>query len=126
MLPSDVVLDVRDLEVTFAGPNGPIRPVRGVSFSVRRGEAVGVVGESGSGKSLTALAVTRLVDDAGRVDATRLELLGGDLRAEDTPVQREVARHLAGDGLPGPDDVFQPDPHGSVASSPRWPPTTRG
>ena len=87
---SDVVLDVRDLEVTFAGPDGPIRPVRGVSFSVRRGEAVGVVGESGSGKSLTALAVSRLVDDSGRVDATRLELLGADLRAEDTPVQRRL------------------------------------
>ena len=61
-----------------------------MSFSVRRGEAVGVVGESGSGKSLTALAVTRLVDDPGRVDATRLELLGTDLRAQDTPVQRRL------------------------------------
>jgi peptide/nickel transport system permease protein len=89
-VPSDVVLDVRDLEVTFAGPAGPIRPVRGVSFSVRRGEAVGVVGESGSGKSLTALAVSRLVDDAGRVDATRLELLGSDLLAGDTQVQRRL------------------------------------
>ena len=38
---SDLVLDVRDLEVTFPGPDGPIRPVRGVSFAVRRGEAVG-------------------------------------------------------------------------------------
>jgi len=87
---SDVVLDVRDLEVTFAGPDGPIRPVRGLSFSVRRGEAVGVVGESGSGKSLTALAISRLVDDSGRVDASRLELLGSDLRAQDTPVQRKL------------------------------------
>jgi peptide/nickel transport system ATP-binding protein/peptide/nickel transport system permease protein len=86
----DIVLDVRDLEVTFGGPDGPIRPVRGVSFSMRRGEALGVVGESGSGKSLTALAVTRLVDDSGRVDASRLELLGTDLRADDTPVQRRM------------------------------------
>jgi len=85
---SDLVLDVRDLEVTFAGPRGPVRPVRGVSFAVRRGEAVGIVGESGSGKSLTALAVSRLVDDSGRVDATRLELLGHDLRSADTPAQR--------------------------------------
>jgi peptide/nickel transport system permease protein len=84
------VLDVRDLEVTFPGPNGPIRPVRGISFAVRRGEAVGVVGESGSGKSLTALAISRLVDDAGRVDASRLELLGSDLRAADTKAQRQL------------------------------------
>src|SRR3954454_6392437 len=86
----DLVLDVRDLEVTFPGPAGPIRPVRGVSFAVHRGEAVGVVGESGSGKSLTALAVSRLVDDTGSVDATRLELLGRDLRAKDTAVQRKL------------------------------------
>jgi oligopeptide/dipeptide ABC transporter ATP-binding protein len=91
----DVVLDVRDLSVTFPGPRGPIRPVRGVTFSVRRGEAVGVVGESGSGKSLTALAVSRLVDDAGRVEADRLELLGTDLRARDSRAQR----HLLGTSL---------------------------
>ncbi|HEX6148132.1 dipeptide/oligopeptide/nickel ABC transporter permease/ATP-binding protein [Nocardioides sp.] len=93
--PTDTVLDVRDLVVSFPGPDGPIRPVRGVSFSVRRGEAVGVVGESGSGKSLTALAVTRLVGDPGRVDAERLELLGADLLAEDTKAQR----HLLGTSL---------------------------
>ncbi|GAA1757642.1 dipeptide/oligopeptide/nickel ABC transporter permease/ATP-binding protein [Nocardioides hankookensis] len=86
----DLVLDVRDLEVTFPGPDGPIRPVRGVSFAVRRGEAVGVVGESGSGKSLTALAVSRLVGDPGRVDASCLELLGTDLRAADTKAQRQL------------------------------------
>ncbi|HYQ66397.1 dipeptide/oligopeptide/nickel ABC transporter permease/ATP-binding protein [Actinophytocola sp.] len=88
--PSDVVLDVRDLEVVVPGQHGPVRPVRGVSFAVRRGEAVGIVGESGSGKSLTALAVTRLVGDDGRVDATRLELLGHDLRAPDTAVRQRL------------------------------------
>jgi oligopeptide/dipeptide ABC transporter ATP-binding protein len=86
----DVVLDVRDLEVTFPGLHGPIRPVRGISFAVRRGEAVGIVGESGSGKSLTALAVSRLVGDPGRVDAARLELLGTDLRAADSKAQRQL------------------------------------
>ena len=87
---SDVVLDVRDLEVTFPGAHGPIRPVRGLTFAVRRGEALGIVGESGSGKSLTALAVSRLVADPGRVDASRLELLGTDLRVRDSKVQRRL------------------------------------
>ncbi|MDN3354436.1 dipeptide/oligopeptide/nickel ABC transporter permease/ATP-binding protein [Actinomadura sp. DC4] len=87
---SDVVLDVRDLEVTVPGPSGAVRPVRGVSFDVRRGEAVGIVGESGSGKSMTALAVTRLLADDGRVDASRLEFLGNDLLAADTPVRRRM------------------------------------
>ncbi|WP_243061013.1 dipeptide/oligopeptide/nickel ABC transporter permease/ATP-binding protein [Nocardioides sp. SR21] len=86
----DVVLDVRNLRVTFPGVRGPIRPVRGISFAVRRGEAIGVVGESGSGKSLTALAISRLVDDSGRVEADRLELLGDDLRAADSKAQRQM------------------------------------
>jgi peptide/nickel transport system ATP-binding protein/peptide/nickel transport system permease protein len=86
----DLVLDVRDLEVSFPGPRGPVRPVRGISFAVRRGEALGIVGESGSGKSLTALAVSRLVDDLGRVDASRLELLGTDLRTGDSKAQRQL------------------------------------
>ncbi|MGH3471915.1 MAG: dipeptide/oligopeptide/nickel ABC transporter permease/ATP-binding protein [Nocardioidaceae bacterium] len=75
----DVVLDVRELRVTFPGPTGPIRPVRGISFHVRRGQAIGLVGESGSGKSLTALAVAQLVEEPGRVEADRLSFVGTDL-----------------------------------------------
>ncbi|MET9271998.1 dipeptide/oligopeptide/nickel ABC transporter permease/ATP-binding protein [Kribbella sp. NPDC003557] len=86
----DVVLDVRDLSVRFSGPSGEIHPVRDVSFVVRRGEALGVVGESGSGKSLTALAVSRLIDAPGRVDAERLEFLGTDLRGRDTKARQRL------------------------------------
>jgi oligopeptide/dipeptide ABC transporter ATP-binding protein len=75
----DVVLDVRELRVTFPGAAGPIRPVRGISFRVRSGQAVGLVGESGSGKSLTALAVSQLVEEPGRVEADRLSFVGTDL-----------------------------------------------
>ncbi|HEV3358018.1 MAG TPA: dipeptide/oligopeptide/nickel ABC transporter permease/ATP-binding protein [Pseudonocardiaceae bacterium] len=77
----DAVLDVADLVVTLPGHGGPIRPVRGVGFRIGRGEAVGVVGESGSGKSLTALAVSRLIEEPARVEASRLRFLGTDLRA---------------------------------------------
>ena len=86
----DVVLDVRDLSVSFPSPVGEIRPVRGVSFAVRRGEALGVVGESGSGKSLTALAVSRLIDTPGQVDAERVEFLGTDLRGPDTKARQRL------------------------------------
>ncbi|WP_240641539.1 dipeptide/oligopeptide/nickel ABC transporter permease/ATP-binding protein [Nocardioides ferulae] len=84
------VLDVRDLWVSFPGADGPVQPVRGVSFAVRRGEAVGVVGESGSGKSLTALAVSRLIEEPGRVEAARLQLLGADLRTGSERAQRQL------------------------------------
>ncbi|CUR57839.1 Oligopeptide/dipeptide ABC transporter, ATPase subunit [metagenome] len=86
----DVVLEVRDLEVVFPTATGTVRPVRGVSFDVRRGEAVGVVGESGSGKSLTALAVSRLVSEDGTVRAGRLRFLGEDLTAPDSPALRRM------------------------------------
>jgi oligopeptide/dipeptide ABC transporter ATP-binding protein len=76
--PGDAVLAVDDLWVSF----GEISPVRGVSFALRRGEAVGVVGESGSGKSLTALAITRLIEPPGSVTAGRLSFLGTSLLDE--------------------------------------------
>ena len=74
-----LVLDVRGLTVGFPGPRGTVRPVRGVSFGIRAGEALGVVGESGSGKSLTALAIARLIEEPGQVDADRLVFCGTDL-----------------------------------------------
>ncbi|MEV8569531.1 dipeptide/oligopeptide/nickel ABC transporter permease/ATP-binding protein [Streptomyces sp. NPDC051322] len=73
------VLAVDDLRVAFPGPAGWTTPVRGVSFAVHPGEAVGVVGESGSGKSLTAMAVSRLVEPPAHVTAQRLEFTGTPL-----------------------------------------------
>ncbi|MBE6381810.1 MAG: ABC transporter ATP-binding protein [Lentisphaerae bacterium] len=58
------VLTVRDLRIAFRMEGRLSVPVRGVSFTVGRGERVALVGESGSGKSLTALAVGGLVDRA--------------------------------------------------------------
>ncbi|MFC6367211.1 dipeptide/oligopeptide/nickel ABC transporter permease/ATP-binding protein [Nonomuraea thailandensis] len=76
------VLSVDDLRVTIpAGAGNPIRAVRGVTFAVREGEAVGVVGESGSGKSMTALAVARLIEEPIRVEAGHLAFAGEDLLA---------------------------------------------
>ncbi|GAA4557401.1 dipeptide/oligopeptide/nickel ABC transporter permease/ATP-binding protein [Planotetraspora kaengkrachanensis] len=75
------VLSVEGLRVTIPGPAGPIRAVRGVTFSVSDGEAVGVVGESGSGKSLTALALAGLIEPPVRVEAGHLVVAGEDLMA---------------------------------------------
>ena len=91
----DVVLLVDDLRVSFPGPDGWLTPVRGVSFTVARGEAIGVVGESGSGKSLTALAAAQLIERPGQVTAAQLEFCGTPLL--DAP-ERSV-RHLLGTSL---------------------------
>ncbi|MEV1001510.1 dipeptide/oligopeptide/nickel ABC transporter permease/ATP-binding protein [Nonomuraea sp. NPDC050202] len=75
------ILSVDDLRVTIPGAGNPIHAVRGVTFAVRDGEAVGVVGESGSGKSMTALAVARLLEEPIRVEAGHLAFAGEDLLA---------------------------------------------
>jgi oligopeptide/dipeptide ABC transporter ATP-binding protein len=58
----DTLLDVRDLRTYFHVMDGTVKAVDGVSFSIRRGETLGVVGESGCGKSVTALSIMRLLD----------------------------------------------------------------
>ena len=62
-----VLLEVHDLEVTFATARGRLEAIRGGDLTVRSGETVGVVGESGCGKSVTMLAVMGLLPPSVRI-----------------------------------------------------------
>ncbi len=58
----DVLLEVRNLKTYFHVLDGTVPAVDGVSFTLKRGQSLGIVGESGSGKSVTALTLMRLLD----------------------------------------------------------------
>lgn len=62
-----IALDVKDLNVHYATPEGDVIAVNKVSFKIFRGEILGLVGESGCGKTTTAMAILRLVQPPGRI-----------------------------------------------------------
>ena len=63
----DDVLTVDNLTVSFQSDDGLVNAVRGVSYRVRPGEAMGIVGESGSGKSVSSMAVMGLLPKTARI-----------------------------------------------------------
>jgi peptide/nickel transport system ATP-binding protein len=65
-LPSQGVLDVTGLSVEFPTPRGVVHAVSDVSFSIGRGQVLGLVGESGSGKSTVAHAIIRVLPGSAR------------------------------------------------------------
>ena len=106
---SDTVLRVEDLKIHFpitAGAIlrkqvGTVKAVDGVSFSVARGETLGLVGESGCGKSTTGLAILRMLD----VTEGRIEFEGEDITRHDSKRMRPIRRRMQ--------MVYQ-DPYGSL------------
>ena len=75
-----VIMDARNVAVTFKVEGGSVDAVRDVSFQVNRGETVAIVGESGSGKSVTARAIMRLLTKRATVgENTRITFDGQDL-----------------------------------------------
>ena len=66
------LLEVKDLSVSFPTEDGMVEAVRHVSFTVERGEVLGIVGESGSGKSVTSMAVMGLLPRSARISGSVL------------------------------------------------------
>lgn len=85
---SDVVLDVRDLNVAFR-QDGQVSPaVKGVSFDLKRGETVALVGESGSGKSVTALSTVSLLPESAQIEGSITYLGAQMVGADETELRR--------------------------------------
>jgi peptide/nickel transport system ATP-binding protein len=76
---TEPLLRVEDLCTHFFTQAGVAKAVDGVSFSLAKGEILGLVGESGSGKSVTGFSILRLVDAPGRIVSGRILFEGADL-----------------------------------------------
>src|SRR5262245_22916797 len=106
---TEIVLRVEDLKVHFPlyrgvvvrRQIGAVHAVDGVSFTLRRGETLGLVGESGCGKSTTGLAILRMLD----ITAGRIEFEGTDITDLDQGEMRPLRRRMQ--------MVYQ-DPYGSL------------
>jgi oligopeptide/dipeptide ABC transporter ATP-binding protein len=82
--PLDVpLLAVDDLQVSFFTRRGVVQAVRGASFTLDRGQTIGLVGESGSGKSVTSRAVMGLIELPGRIVAGDIRWKGKSLLGKD-------------------------------------------
>ena len=72
-------LEVRNLQTSFFTKAGEVKAVDDVSFTVDRGQVLGLVGESGSGKTVTGFSIMGLVDAPGRVVGGQIQFQGEDL-----------------------------------------------
>lgn len=76
---SEKLLEVKDLKTSFFIHLGEVQAVRGVSFSVGKGEAIGIVGESGSGKSVTSMSIMKLLQYPGKIKDGEVIFKGEDI-----------------------------------------------
>ena len=90
MSESRALLSVRGLKTHLLAGETVVRAVDGVDIELRKGECFALVGESGSGKSMTALSITRLLPDSGRIEAGEVLLAGHDLLALPEVAMRAV------------------------------------
>jgi peptide/nickel transport system ATP-binding protein len=86
MAGKELLLEVQDLKTHFFTQRGVVRAVNGVSFAIRRGQALGVIGESGCGKSITSLSILRLLQKPGKIVDGKIRYHGLD-QSDGQPVE---------------------------------------
>jgi peptide/nickel transport system ATP-binding protein len=84
------MLQVNDLRISFKTSNGFFEAVKGISFTLNKGETIGIVGESGSGKSVTSLCLMRLLDEKQTLIKGNVLLNGVSLCQLPEPEMRKI------------------------------------
>ncbi len=93
---NEKLLALKDVKTSFFTKKGEVKAVDGVSFSVGKGEIVGLVGESGCGKSITSLSIMRLVPQpAGKIMSGEILFKNEDLLKK----SQEEMRRIRGDRI---------------------------
>ncbi|WP_295900236.1 ABC transporter ATP-binding protein [uncultured Bdellovibrio sp.] len=87
---SDLLLEVQNLKTGFKTDDGAFTAVDDVSFSVKKGQTLGIVGESGCGKSVTSLSVMRLIQKPGNIQSGKVLFKGKDLLQLSDDKMREI------------------------------------
>jgi peptide/nickel transport system ATP-binding protein len=96
MTAEETLLEVKDLHVHFPTPDGVVKAVDGLTFSIHRGETFGIVGESGSGKSVTNLTALGLIDRKGATVTGEVLFKGRDLlKLSNEELRRVRGKELA-------------------------------
>ena len=104
------LLEVNNLHVQLQTQRGPAEAVRGIGFTLERGETLGIVGESGCGKSITVQSLMGLLPASAqghRQHPLRRQRTRRPARARDVRDPRQPHRH----DLPGADDGAEPGAH---------------
>lgn len=107
MSTNDVLLEIKNLEVTYDTEEGIMRAVNGISFQVKRGKTLGIVGETGAGKTTAALSILRLLPErTGNIRSGSIEFDGVDILT----LPNEEMRRIRGEKI---SMIFQ-DPMSSL------------
>ena len=84
------LLEIRNLTVEFDTAAGPFQALKGVDYTVEKGEVLAIVGESGSGKSVAMLATMGLLPDSATVEADVMKFDGRDLKTVSAKERRSI------------------------------------
>lgn len=95
------LLEVKNLVTTFKTDEGEVRAVNDISFTLYRGETIGIVGESGSGKSVTSLSIMRLIPNPpGRIESGEILYYAEDGEVIDiTKLEDKDLRRIRGNEI---------------------------
>jgi len=95
MSPTPPLLEVSNLRLQFETPRGLVQAIDGISFSLNKGEILGLVGESGSGKSQTGNTIMGLLDRGARITEGSVRFKGQELLG----LPHEQLRRLRGNKI---------------------------